>query len=124
MKNIKKLSSNEDNIKTTHAENIANYIQKNCVNKLTLRSIAESLDMNRSYLSRLFKEVTGYTVMEYVKACRLMRAKYLLEAKPDTIIRDIANESGFESAAHFSRYFRQQEGITASEYRRIRLHKK
>lgn len=119
MADIKPL--NEKTGKTEHAENIAKYIQQNYMEKINLEVIAEELSLSKSYISHLFKEMTGFTVMEYVMACRLTQVKYLLEIEPDKSIKDIANESGFDSASHFSRYFRDRERMTAREYRNKRL---
>lgn len=119
MKNIKFSAEKTD--KAEHAENIATYIQENYMKKLTLDSISKALNLSKSYVSHLFKEMTGFTVMEYVMGCRLNQTKYLLEVEPEKSIKDIAYESGFESAAHFSRYFRAKVGINARDYRRLRL---
>ncbi|MDQ0256737.1 AraC-like DNA-binding protein [Evansella vedderi] len=107
--------------KTEQAEKIASYIQLNYMKKLTLDFIAEELNVSKSYLSHVFKEITGFTVMEYLMKCRLTQVKYLLEMEPDKPLKDIAYECGFESVAHFSRYFREKVGVTAKEYRRLRL---
>lgn len=107
--------------KAEHVENIVTFIQANYMKKLTLDLIANSLNLSKSYMSHLFKEMTGFTIMEYVMGCRLTQVKFLLEMEPKSPLKDIAYKSGFESAAHFSRYFRDQTGMTASEYRRLRL---
>ena len=111
----------EKSYKEGHAENITTYIQTNYKEKLTINSIAHSLNLSKSYVSHVFKEITGFTVMEYVMGYRLTQAKYLLEMKPDEALKEIAFASGFESASHFSRYFRDKMGVTAGEYRRKRL---
>ncbi|MDQ0226180.1 AraC family transcriptional regulator [Metabacillus niabensis] len=112
---------NQKGDKIEHAENIANYIQHNYMKKLTLITIAEALNLSKSYVSHVFKEMTGYTVMEYVMGCRLTQVKYLLEMEPNKAIHEIAYECGFESASHFSRYFNEKIGVTAREYRKMRL---
>jgi len=114
------ISRNKSN-KAEHAENITTYIQSNYMGKLTLDSIAKALNLSKSYVSHVFKEVTGFTVMEYAMEYRLTQVKYLLEMEPDKELKEIAYSSGFESASHFSRYFRTKVGITAGEYRRRRL---
>ena len=119
MENIKFSAEKTD--KAEHAENIATYIQENYMHELTLDSIAVALSLSRSYVSRVFKEITGFTVMEYVMSYRLTQVKYLLETEPDKSLKDVAYASGFGSAAHFSRYFRDKVGVTAGEYRRKRL---
>ncbi|MBP2079065.1 helix-turn-helix transcriptional regulator [Oceanobacillus polygoni] len=107
--------------KAEHVENVLKYIQAHYMEKLTVGSIAEALNLSKSYVSHLFREMTGFTVMEYVMASRLTQVKYLLEMEPKKSIKDIAIESGFESASHFSRYFREHVGMTAGEFRRKRL---
>ncbi|MDP9579781.1 AraC family transcriptional regulator [Priestia megaterium] len=107
--------------KANHAENIATYVQLNYMNKLTLLTIAEALNLNKFYVSHVFKEMTGFTVMEYLMGCRLTQVKYSLEMEPNKSLKDIAYDCGFESTSHFSRYFREKVGLTAKEYRHLRL---
>lgn len=106
--------------KWVHAENIVTYLQSNYMYDLTLSSIAEVLNLSKSYVSHVFKEMTGFTVMEYLMACRLTQVKYLLEMQPTKSLKSVAFESGFESASHFSRYFHKKVGMTPMEYRRER----
>jgi AraC-like DNA-binding protein len=68
----------------------------------------------------IFKEVTGFTVMEYVMACRLNQVKYLLEMEPDQSLTDVSRATGFESVAHFSRFFKEKVGTTPSQYRKTK----
>jgi AraC family transcriptional regulator, melibiose operon regulatory protein len=107
--------------KAEHAENIAEFIQKNYMKKLSIQTIATALNLSKSYVAHVFKEMTGFTVMEYVMGCRLNQVKYLLEIEPDKPLKDIAHECGFESVSHFSRYFREKVGVTAKEYRQSRI---
>ncbi|MFC4389074.1 AraC family transcriptional regulator [Gracilibacillus marinus] len=107
--------------KMQHAENIATYIQKNYHNKISIDSISAELNISKSYVSRVFKEMTGYTIMEYVMATRLQQVKFLLEIEEDKTLQQLSDECGFESASHFSRFFKEHVGITAKEYQRRRL---
>lgn len=107
--------------KAKHAENIVSYIQKNYMRKLSIEVISDALNLSKSYVSHVFKEMTGFTVMEYVMGYRLTQVKFFLEMEPDKALKDIAIECGFESVPHFSRYFRENVGVTAREYRNGRL---
>ena len=53
--------------------------------------------------------------------CRLNQVKYLLEMEPDLSIAEVSSSSGFESLAHFSRYFKEKVGVTPSKYRKNKL---
>ncbi len=115
---------NKKGDKAEHAENIAEYVQSNYMKKLTLQAIANDLNLSKSYVAHVFKEMTGFTVMEYVMGCRLTQVKYLLEMETGKKLKDIAYETGFESVSHFSRYFREKVGVTAKNYRSHRTKNK
>ncbi|RLL40709.1 AraC family transcriptional regulator [Oceanobacillus piezotolerans] len=120
--NLESLKASGEKVeKAEHAENIAEFIQKNYMKRITIDSIAQALNISKSYVSHVFKEMTGFTIMEYVMGSRLTQAKYLLEAEPEKPLKEIASESGFESISHFSRYFKSKVGVTAKAYRKSRL---
>ncbi|UOQ48504.1 AraC family transcriptional regulator [Gracilibacillus caseinilyticus] len=112
---------NHKHDKAYHAETIASYIQTHFHKKLTIQKIADELSLSKSYVSHVFKEMTGYTVMEYVMATRLQQVKFLLEVEVDKTLEQVANECGFESVSHFSRFFKNHVGMTARSYRQKRL---
>jgi len=107
--------------KTSHAEKIATYIQHHYREQFTIADMAKSINLDKSYISKVFKEATGFTIMEYVMACRIKQVKYLLETKEKKSIQQIAFECGFCNMSHFSRYFKKQVGITPRAYRQKRL---
>ncbi|WP_066068111.1 AraC family transcriptional regulator [Neobacillus soli] len=107
--------------KEQHAETMASWINKNYTEKVSLDRLAAELNLSKYYASHVFKEVTGFTVMEYLMGCRVNQAKYLLEMEPNWSLAEVSRHSGFESSAHFSRYFKDKVGITPSNYRRNRL---
>jgi len=104
--------------KKQHAENIASWINRYYSEKISLERIAKELNLNKYYVSHVFKEVTGYTVMQYVMECRLIQVKYLLEMRPDLSLEEIFTSTGFESGAHFSRFFKEKMGVTPTSYRK------
>ena len=110
--------------KKQHAENIASWINQYYSEKISLERIAKELCLNKYYLSHVFKEVTGYTVMQYVMECRLMQVKYLLEMRPDQSLEEIFTSTGFESGAHFSRFFKEKMGMTPTTYRKMKIRQK
>jgi len=110
--------------KKQHAENIASWINQNYSEKVCLEHIAKDLNLNKYYVSHVFKEVTGYTVMQYVMECRLIQVKYLLEMRPDQSLEEIFTSTGFESSAHFSRFFKGKMGMTPTHYRKMKSRQK
>ncbi|MEH7276558.1 AraC family transcriptional regulator [Neobacillus vireti] len=113
--------TNKKTEKELHAEAIASWIRDHFKEKISLDRISSELNLSKYYVSHVFKEVTGFTVMEYVMGCRLNQVKYLLEMEPDLSIAEVSSSSGFESLAHFSRYFKEKVGLTPSKYRKNKL---
>lgn len=107
--------------KEVHAEEIASWIRDHYTQKISLDLISSELNLSKYYVSHVFKEVTGFTVMEYVMGCRLNQVKFLLEMEPDLTLAEVSSASGFESLAHFSRFFKEKVGITPSRYRKNKL---
>ncbi|WP_419872556.1 AraC family transcriptional regulator [Candidatus Pristimantibacillus sp. PTI5] len=103
--------------KEQHAEAISAWLKARYTEKISLDQLAAELNLSKYYASHVFKETTGFTVMEYVMGCRLNQVKYLLEIEPDQSLTEVSRAAGFESVSHFSRYFKEKIGITPSSYR-------
>lgn len=92
------------------------YIADHVAEDLSLSALAQTVFLSPVYLSRLYKQLTGSNLSEYVQSVRLEHARSFLEHGA-VRVSDIAYQSGFESAAHFSRTFKKAFGITPQEYR-------
>ena len=95
---------------------VANYIQHHMSEPITAEKLAEDLFLNRSYLSRKFKEETGETLTDFILKEKTEEAKRLLRYS-DKSLTAIGSYLGFSSASHFSRVFKTYVGSTPSEYR-------
>lgn len=95
---------------------VANYIQHHMSEPVTAEKIAEELFLNRSYLSRKFKEETGETLTDFILKEKTEEAKRLLRYS-DKSLTAIGSYLGFSSASHFSRVFKAYVGSTPREYR-------
>lgn len=93
-----------------------NYIFENLHKKITVSELAEHTGLNASYLSRLFKTETGVSVSEYVITKKIAAAKSMLKYT-DQPITEIAETLAFASQSHFTKTFRELEGITPKKYR-------
>lgn len=112
------------NGKYLYAEKIASYLQKHFKDIISIEDISKELNLSSSYISHTFKDSTGYTVMQYLMEYRLIQAKYLIEVVGENkTIKDISRECGFESDAHFNRFFKSKIGATPNEYRKKQLDK-
>lgn len=95
---------------------VRNYIEGNLDKDLSLIRLADEVQLNASYLSRLFKNVTGSNIYEYILDCRMRRARELL-LKSGGKIQDIGCSVGYDSAQSFTRAFRKYTGQTPTDYR-------
>ena len=92
---------------------IANYNQK-----LTLGGVAARFYLSPYYLSRLFRRVTGQSIVDFINVRRIEAARHLLETT-DLRISAVAEETGFSTTAHFRRVFREQVGVSPVQYRAV-----
>lgn len=86
---------------------------------LTLQYFSETLNVNRSYLSNLFRRETGMTVTDYVTGRRIQSAADLLLTTQNPI-KTVAKQVGITDVHYFSRLFRKKMGKPPSKYREDR----
>lgn len=73
--------------------------------------------MNPSYLSRKFKEETGFTLTDFINKKRIDEAKIFLN-KGDISITDIAFMVGFNDINYFSKVFKKWTTLTPTEFKK------
>ena len=96
---------------------VQKYIGLHYPEPLTLDYIASIFYVSKYYLSRVFKEITGYGYKEYLLLYRLNQAKKLLEST-NTPVLEISVLTGFKNVNHFIRSFRIHENTTPLQYRK------
>ena len=96
---------------------VQNYLNQHYQEDLSMEQLAAQFFVNKSYLSHLFKAVTGYSVKQFLIALRLNCAKALL-VQTDETVSEIAGRCGYTDFAHFSRLFRKNENCSPSEFRK------
>ncbi len=93
------------------------YIQKHFTQKFSLDQIAEALFVNKIYLSKCFKEITGGTLLHYHNQVRCEKACELLR-ETELPVEVISDRVGFATASHFARVFRTFYRCSPTEYKR------
>jgi AraC family transcriptional regulator of arabinose operon len=83
---------------------------------LLLREIADAVGASVSHVQRCFRAQHGTTIVGYVQARRLARARELLLAS-DLAIGEVAFASGFNEQSYFTRIFTRETGLSPSRYR-------
>jgi AraC family transcriptional regulator len=87
------------------------YNEKNIYNKITLDDIAQNTGISKYYLHRVFKSLTGESLMEYVQSRKLTLSIRELASTNMRVI-DIAYDYGFEYEQSYIRAFRKKFGYT------------
>ncbi|MDD5350475.1 MAG: helix-turn-helix domain-containing protein [Chthoniobacteraceae bacterium] len=93
------------------------FIRENSEKPIQVREAASRAGISRRVLERRFKEVLGSTPAAHIRRCHLDRAKQLLSGTALSM-PDVAEASGFGSAAYMAFIFRKELRITPMNYRR------
>ncbi len=97
---------------------INDYLEENYKNEVSLDTVAEVVNLSKSYLSFIFKENSGLNFVDYVNQFRLEKAKELLRSSSRNI-SEIAELVGYSSANSFSKVFKKYNGISPGQYRKL-----
>ncbi|GFZ33863.1 AraC family transcriptional regulator [Clostridium zeae] len=95
--------------------NIQHYLNSNYQNKITSSDIEQNFESNYDYLNRVFQQMTGYTIINYLNTIRINRAKDLLDATP-LKISEVGYLVGIDDPYYFSKLFKKIAGTTPSNY--------
>lgn len=102
-------------LKSDYVDKALNFIHTEFGTQITINEIADRLNLDRSYLTSIFKKRTGISPGKYLKNYRLEKAAELLTIygeKPSVA----ANSVGFDDIFHFSKNFKAHFGVSPREY--------
>lgn len=107
----------EDKIETSKQfKKILQYIHDHLSHEITLKHIADYVDLNPQYVGQLFKTELNQTFTDYITEERLKRAKQLLKGT-SLKVYEVAQLSGYKSPKHFMTIFKQEVGTTPVQFR-------
>ncbi|MCU6711973.1 response regulator [Paenibacillus sp. J5C_2022] len=93
------------------------YIQAHLHHPINLAEVSQETHISPQYLSKLFREKTGETFIEYMTKLRIDEAKRLLQ-EPGVKVYEVAERVGYSNWKHFSRVFKQYTGYGPSDYKK------
>lgn len=93
------------------------FMSDNYRSRISLRSVAQAVDLSPCRLAHLIKEHTGKTVVQLIDEMRIRHAQHLLR-RTSLKAEAIALESGFGDHSYFIKHFRRLTGTTPRKYRR------
>jgi YesN/AraC family two-component response regulator len=122
LRNQNDVSSESNTTKITTSKHkkvdeVASYIVNNYTNGISLDAIAKHFFVSKCYLSRIFKEVTGFTINEYINIHRIQKAQELI-VNSDSNITEISKLVGFENISYFEKVFKKYTETSPLKYRK------
>lgn len=99
----------------TYVIELVHYSDEKPVKKFS-ELLSERLHHDYSYLSKLFSEVEGVTIEQFVINQRIEKVKELLIYDEDSL-SEIAFRLGYSSTAHLSNQFKKYTGMTPSRFK-------
>ena len=98
-------------------QRIIQYLRANYSQHVSLDQIAQNMYLSPVYISKIFKEKTGDSPINYLIQIRLGKAKEMLEENRGSI-RTIAAQVGYDDVYHFSKLFKKYYGVSPLYYRK------
>ena len=95
---------------------VKKFIDQNYTQPITLQTIAEALNTSPYYISHVFKEMSGYSPMQYLLRRRIGEAQTLL-ITTDLPVTQIAGMVGYDTQSYFNLQFSKHVGMPPKKYR-------
>lgn len=106
-----------DTLKESAAQ-MMQYVHEHYYEEINLDSLAAFMHLNKSYVSRFFKETVGMSFVSYVRHYRIEQAKKLLRTS-DLSVTEVAEQVGYLDLTYFSRIFKKESHYTPNEYKQV-----
>ena len=106
----------QNRLYTKAVSDAINIIDGEYTKNITLEEIAKRVGVSSQYLSKIFKEETGQTFVEYLTTLRINRAKDIIQTS-DQPIKQVGIVVGYKDPNYFSRIFRSVVGLSPSDFR-------
>ena len=102
-----------------YVRRVQDYIRALYMKPIRVEEIAEEMNLDRRYLSRLFREKTGQTIQEYLITVRLEEAQRYLEE--GFSVEESATLCGYEDSCNFSKMFKRRFGVSPLNWKKERM---
>ena len=102
--------------KNMYINKAIDFIQVNYSRKISVLELAKFIGLDRKYISKLFKDIVGVTIQDYLISFRINKAKEMMKDK-QLSIGDISRSVGYDNPLIFSKIFKKVNGMAPSKYR-------
>ncbi|MBR2499172.1 MAG: AraC family transcriptional regulator [Clostridia bacterium] len=109
------LVSNKDELHSNVVKDIKAILKQNIFGKITLDEISERVFFSKTYINKIFKKITGTTIMDYYIDLKIKESIKML--KNGHSITDTALKLNFDTPNYFSKVFKNKLGMLPSSYK-------
>src|SRR4051794_6036124 len=95
---------------------VEDYIHERLADDISLESLAELAELSPFHFSRVFKQTTGMSPLQFVTRERITRAQQLIRETKRSLI-EIGLDVGYKNPSHFAQVFRRVVGVSPTEFR-------
>src|SRR6185436_10689583 len=95
---------------------VEDYVRENLAEGISVERLAELVELSPFHFSRVFKQTTGMTPLQFVTRERITRAQQLIRETRRSLI-EIGLDVGYKNPSHFAQVFRKVVGLTPTEFR-------
>lgn len=96
---------------------VIDFIQDNLDSKLKIKELSNIAFFSEFHFNRVFKEVMGESIYQYIRRIRLEKSAELLSSNLDKPVTEIALATGFSNPSSFAKAFKTHFGMSASDWR-------
>ena len=98
-----------------YVRRVKDHIRALYMQPLRVEEIARKMNLDRRYLSRLFKEKTGQTIQDYLISVRMEEAQERL--REGFSVEETSRLCGYEDPTNFSKMFKRRFGVSPARWR-------
>ena len=117
IQNIQQTNTTAKVAENTLVDSINDYLEENISYPVTLQTLCNHFNISKSYICKIYKEYTSSSIMKYMSALKIKEAKKLLR-QDEMNISQIADKLGYSSIHNFTRSFKNETGVSPSEYKK------
>jgi AraC-like DNA-binding protein len=110
------LSGIDSSDKAVIVNTLMKYMNENYMRQISLETISKKIYLSPAYISKVFKEETGETPINYLIKIRLSKAREMLMAGGRSV-KSVARAVGYDDAYYFSKLYKKYHGVAPSKER-------
>lgn len=104
--------------KEQYVRKVIDFLESKYMQHIQLEQIEAHMHMSKFHISKLFQEITGMSIFDYLQTWRINQAKALFHYSRENSVTSVCYQVGFKHVSHFSRAFKKIAGVSPGQYRK------